>query len=551
MAVWERVPLPYYLRRRGAHAQPAAISGRGLADWTRLVDICLAAALGLAVLLAHDVPYLLSHPLWVDEAWVADIVRAPVGLTRSLASSTPLGWAYLLHLVPFGGPERLRLVPLVFTMLAAAAGYLLGRELRLDRFITGILTGAAVLLSPAMLVHDELKQYTAEACACLVLLILVARVENEWRIQRLAAIAVVSSVGLLFSNTVIFVGVAAMVGLGLECLVNRSYRRLADVGLATVGMLIVSLVIYVTLIRPAISPSLVQYWAGYYVPTHSVHGALSYINLRLVSLAPYAGFGRLVVDAVGVLAGIAALIWLKRFALAAMFPVILAIVIGASAAGKYPFGDLRTSTFWLVMPPVLMAVAVATAGSLARHFARLAPKLVAGAVPVLIAAAALAIWVPATERYVRSHLLPAEDVQAQVAYLDRHFRHGDVVIVNFAASYGFAYYYPPTPSLPAGPGPDGHVVAYPSRPWIVLLAPPKGSANGLQADGVNGIAEARAKIAAEPARSRGRIWIISSHARPSLALTYERVLAGQHVQVIRVGPEPILLYDYQPGHPGL
>ena len=114
-------------------------------------------AVALSVLLVHDVPYLLHQSFWVDEAWVADSVRAPIGLTPSLASSTPLAWTYLLRLVPFGGPERLRLVPLAFSMLAAAAGYLFGRELRLTRFATGILTGAAVLLSPEMLVRDDLK----------------------------------------------------------------------------------------------------------------------------------------------------------------------------------------------------------------------------------------------------------------------------------------------------------------------------------------------------------------------------------------------------------
>ena len=169
---------------REAGTDPEAAPGRparsGRDGSLRLTDVGLAAVLALAVLIVHDVPYLLHHSFWVDEAWVADTVRARIGLTPSLASSTPLGWTYLLRLVPFGGAQRLRLVPLAFAMLAAAAGYLFGRELRLTRFATGVLTGAAVLLSPAMLVRDDLKQYTAEAFACLVVWILVARVENEW-----------------------------------------------------------------------------------------------------------------------------------------------------------------------------------------------------------------------------------------------------------------------------------------------------------------------------------------------------------------------------------
>ena len=38
---------------------------------------------------------------------------------------------------------------------------------------------------------------------------------------------------------------------------------------------------------------------------------------------------------------------------------------------------------------------------------------------------------PATDTYVRSHQLPNEDVRSEVAYLDAHFRRGDVIIVNF------------------------------------------------------------------------------------------------------------------------
>ena len=519
-------------RRRAAESEPEA-APKGRVTWPLLIDTCLAVTLGLAVLLVHDVPYMLRHSFWLDEAWVADTVRAPVGLTHSLGLITPVAWTFLLRLVPFGGPERLRLVPLAFTMLAAAAGYLLGRELRLDRYVTGILTGAAVLLSPALLERDDLKQYTAEAFASVVLMILVARLENEWKIRRLVAIAAVSSIGLLFTNTVIFVGVAAMASLGLECLLNRRYRRILELAVASAGMLVVSVVIYVTLMRPETSLHLTAYWDPFYVPTGSGARAVHFIYRQLEGLAPYAGFRPFLTDALGVLAGIAALIWLRRIALAAMFPITLAIVIVASAAREYPFGDLRTSTFWLVMVPLLMAIAVSAAGRLAARIHRRAP--------LLVGAAALAIWVPATNVYIRSHTIPNEDVHSQVEYLDSHFRRGDVVLVSYAASYAFAYYYPQIPSFPVGDGPNGHIVAYPKLPWMVVL-PQRQPANL-----IDGLAEARAKIAAEPAGSRGRIWIIRSHQTPTEVRTWNRLLAGQPVQVIRVGPDPILLYQYQPG----
>jgi hypothetical protein len=526
-AVRAKAPLQFF-RRRTADARPAAEPGRRLPGGLGVIDICLAAAVGLAVLVVHDVPYLLHQSFWVDEAWVADTVRARIGLTHSLGLIMPLGWTFLLRLVPFGGAERLRLVTLGFAMLAAVAGYLFGRELRLSRFSTGILTGAAALLSPAMLLRDDLKEYTAEAFACLVLWLLVARIENEWRLRRLVAIAAVASVGTLFASTAIFVGVAAMGALALECLVTQHYRRLAEIAGASAGMLVVSLVIYELVLRPEITHNVTAYWDSFYVPTRSASAAVSFIHLQLYHLAPYMGFRSLVVDAAGVVAGIAALIWLRRFALAAMFPIMLAIVIVVSAAGKYPFGDPRTSTFWLVVVPVLMATGVAAAGRLAARIDRRAP--------LLVAAVALAVWVPATDTYIRSHSIPVEDVHSEVTYLDAHFRPGDVVIVSYGASFGFAYYYPPDPSFPAGDGPNGHVVAYPRLPWMVVMTARRA------VDIADALAAARAKIAAEPNRTRGRIWIIRSHLTRTEVRAWHRDLAGDRVRRIPVGPDPILLY---------
>jgi hypothetical protein len=514
---------------RGEAGRPPAGPGLLRPREAGILDACLATVIGLCVLLVHDVPYLLHQSYWVDEAWVADTVRAPIGLTHSLGLITPLGWTLLLRLVPFGGPERLRLVPLAFTMLAAATGYLFGRELRLTPFITGILTGAAVLLSPAMLERDDLKEYTAEAFACLVVLVLVARLENEWTRRRLAVIAAVASFGLLFADTLIFVGVAAMASLGLECLINRRYRRLIELAVATAGMLIVSLAIYEIVLRPEIKPNLTAFWDAFYMPTRSASAAVSFIHTGLHGLAPYMGFRSLIADAALVLAGIAVLIWLRRFALAAMFPVLLAIILVASATRKYPFGDLRTSTFWLVLVPVLMAVAVAGAARLATRLDRRAP--------LLVAAVALAIWVPASDTYIRSHSIPVEDIHSEVTYLEGHFRPGDVVIVSYGASYGFAYYYRYQPSFPLGDGPNGHVVAYPSLPWMVVLTArqPVNIANAL--------ATAQAKIAAEPAGARGRIWILRSHQTTTEIRSWRHDLAGDNVRAIHVGRDPILLYQ--------
>ena len=114
-------------------------------------------------------------------------------------------------------------------------------------------------------------------------------------------------------------------------------------------------------LRPRITPSLAYYWRPRYLPGNEPN-ALSFLHVQLQQLTPYLAisgrFGIGVDLIVGVLAalGFAALAWMGRFALAGLLPVTLAVTIVASAARIYPFGDQRTSTFWLVMVPVLIAI---------------------------------------------------------------------------------------------------------------------------------------------------------------------------------------------------
>src|SRR5260370_42451856 len=88
--------------RRRVPRLPALRASPRLTDVT---DCCLAATVGLAVLVVWNVHYLLSQPYWLDEAWVADSVRAPLAVIPRLSARTPLGWVLLLPLVPLRGPD--------------------------------------------------------------------------------------------------------------------------------------------------------------------------------------------------------------------------------------------------------------------------------------------------------------------------------------------------------------------------------------------------------------------------------------------------------------
>ena len=480
-------------------------------------DQVLAAILAASALAVHDVGYMLSHPFWVDEAWVAVTTRARVGLLPWLSATTPVGWMWLVRVVPGTGAQRLRMLPLAFTVGAVAAGYWFGRELRIMRYLGGLLSGMAVLLVPAMLVRD--------------VLVLVARIENHWSRARLVTIAAVTAGGLFFTNTVIFVGVAAMAALGVETLVRRRPGRLLDVAVASAGMLAASGAVYELVDRRHVVPGLTAFWAAYFIPRdQGLSGAVTFVHQRAAQLAPDLGFRSLTVDGILALSGVAGLIWLKRYALAVIVPITLALVLAASAAKIYPFGDLRTSTFWLVMVAVLMAVGVATA---VRVVATLNPPTA-----LLLAAGALAVWVWAAHPYVRSHPIADEDVRSQVAYLDQHRQPGDVVIVNSSASFAFAYYdRRVTPDFEHYDGTTtGFLPVYPGVPWLIQMR------NRQAADVSAALATAVADVGRQPAGNKGRIWIVRSHVSTGEMSLWQAALAGRDTTEIPVGPEPLTLY---------
>src|SRR5262249_13927702 len=155
-----------------------------------------------------------------------------------------------------------------------------------------------------------------------------------------------------------------------------------------------------------------------------------------------------------------------RYALAAIVPLTILLVIAASADRKFPFGDLRTSTFWLVMGAVLMAIGVA---GLLDLLGRRTSSLVVGVVLV----ATVVAWMAGTHSYIRSHPLLNNEGMASVAhYVDMHRRPDDRVIVDWGAAWGFSYYEHSSKPLyerKSGVSSSGFIPTYPHVPWLIQI----------------------------------------------------------------------------------
>ncbi len=512
-------------------------SGRGVGSHSRyrrdrrlgLVETGLAVAVAACVLIVHDVPFLLRAPYWLDEAWVAVSTRVPLSHLRFDTSSSPIGWTFLLRLVPGSGQQDQRLVPLLFAALTVMAAYAFGRTLRLLPVVTGLLTGGAALLVPAMLVSNELKQYTADAFVTVLGFALLSRLEADWSRRRLATLCGALVMAAFFSHVAIFVAAAALPGLVVVQLVRRRWAESAEAAAATAVTGAVLGTIFLIFDSGTQTAQLRNYWNAFYLP-HSPSAAIHYINKGLHQLLPYFGVGHLSLLAALVLVGLVTLAWQGRWATAALLPVLGLEMVVLAALHKYPLLDERTSTFLMTAAVVIAAVGVA---GLATLIARTV-HLTAG---VAIAAAAAALYIVAALPFVDTHNIPLEDVRSQAAYVTAHMRPGDAVLVSLGASYGYGYYAPSRPEVTTGG--DGFAITYPASDRVIALS------NRRPIDVRAGVARALALVAGHPG---DRLWVVLNHIAPTEQTAWEASLAPLAPHTVQVAYATSVIYIVVPGH---
>ena len=480
--------------------------------------------LGLLVLVVHDVGYLLNLPFWNDEAWVAVTTRFPLSQLPATTSSTPIGWSVLMRLLTVRGEQTSRLLPLAFAGAAVVIAYWFGRELGWPRreasVAAGLLAGVAVLLVPAMLVRDDLKQYTADACMALLVLALTSRLEREWSRPGLIALSAAVWGGMLFSDASAFAGVAAFGAVCVIQLVQRAWRRLAEVAVVGAGTAVLMLGVYEGFDARATVPGLTAYWSNFYLPVgKGLHADMKFVTSHLSGVDAYLGLGPAWLALPLVLAGLVTIFRFGRPATAVTAAVLWPEMLLVSAAQKYPFLDLRTSTFLLAITTAVAAIGVAGVCSLLRP--RLRGTLAAG-----LAVLAVAAFVIHVQPYVRSHNIPNEDVRDQARYVAAHAARGDVILVNLSSNWGFAYYWPTgVPGRRADAAVlQGYEAYFPDQPDIVV-------ARTRDSAGV----DAALSQALSRNRACGKIWLVRTHVITAEQQAWTTALRQQKLTTTPVG----------------
>jgi hypothetical protein len=459
---------PALLRRSAAAAPPPGPRAGRLAT-----PALVAAGLAVLAVAIRDPRYLLTRSFWLDEGWVVDSVRAPLHQLDLLTSSTPIGWTLLLRLVPpVGGPERYRLLPLAFAALTALAAWRLGSVVGPGRWswLYGLCCGVAGAASAAVLDHTWLKQYTAEAFVAVALALLLARVERSWSWRALAAFAGAGVAGFLVSNTAPLVNAAGLGGLWLVTLAARHWSRLPALAATTVAVGLADVVVYQALASNGDTVALRRYWRLRYLSLDDGLGnTAQLVGRRLAAELGSLGWGPwwLALALIGV--GLVTLWRAGLPALALAVPAVGAELVVLGFAGAYPFLERRTAIFYAALLTVTAAAGLATLVRLGLGRRATAALAVAGVL------AAGVLLVPGWVRAGRGDI-PGQDVKAQVADVLARSRPGDAVLVTFAATFSFAYYWPDRPTFvptPATvPTAVGFIPTFPGRPQLVLVHQP-------------------------------------------------------------------------------
>jgi hypothetical protein len=435
--------------------------------WEQLAVLLL----GLLVLAVHDVPYMLRHPFWTDEAWVAVTTRFPLSQLPATTSSTPIGWSALMRLFTVGGTQTSRLLPLAFAGAAVVVAYWFARRIgwrwEAASVAAGLVAAIGVLLVPAMLVRNDLKQYTAEAFTALLTLALTSRLERQWSRRGLAALSVSVWAGMLFSNAVAFVGVAAFAALCVIQIVRRDWRRLVETAVAGACTGILMLGVYEAFDARAVSPlNASVYWPHFFLPvSHGLSASTAFVLHRLDAVQANFGLGPAWLALPLVIAGLVTMARLGRpataLAILALWPEMLVL----SALKKYPFLNPRTSTFLFAITIVVAAIGLVGVCSLLRPWFR-------GWAAAGLTAAAVVVFAVGAQPYVRSHTIANEDVRDQALYVTAHAAPHDVIVVSLASNWGFAYYWPTgQPARRATTADMQQYVAYfPDQPRIVVAS---------------------------------------------------------------------------------
>ncbi len=371
--------------------------------------------------------------LYLDDTWVALSTRVHgLGDLFRIGYTSP---GFVLFLVrPWAGlfgssVTALQLLPFVVGTIGPPLCFRVARAWRV-RFGPAVLGGVLLALAP---IHRSfsanLKQYTAEAVATLLLLWGCSLVVDDPGSRRRWALLVVGCAGATVLSMSEAVIVLAVLGGAMIAAAEHEHSRLPRLAIVAIeGYGLFAISWYAFVLRPHLNRALYAFWDSKFIhPSAGVGSLPGQVTARLGGLL--SGFSSLdprLMAILVVVSGLALFVGRPALGSALVLPTGLAVVLATTH--MVPLGTGRTDIY---LYPTLALLVATGLDELIRAF----PRSVAAptALAILIVAALLLVSArPGLPPY------PSEDIQPLVQRVERERRAGDVTIIYPMASFGYA-----------------------------------------------------------------------------------------------------------------
>jgi hypothetical protein len=376
--------------------------------------------------------------LWVDEIALAEnILRRPLGKLLfsplDFDQVAPTGFLFLVKSATnlFGPSDPvLRLVPLLCSLASLGLFVAVARRV-LAGWTRLFAMGLFALGVPLILYAAELKQYSGDVAASVLMTLLVLDLLHEGQAVRFRRAGLVGFAAVWFSQAAVLVLAGLALALAVLALTKRdaSSRRLPWTLLPWGAGAVAATLLGFRSMTPPVRAYLYRFWShGFWpLPPRSAAEALWLPrNLRGFWGQSLFQYPLSVLYLALMLVGFWAM-WRRRREAALLLLGPVAVALAASAAKSYPFYG-RTL---LVLAPAFLLAASEGVGHLAARL-RLPAAIAAGA------SAVIPLFALAGNLPVHLH----EETKPMLAFIAQHRRPDDRIYVYYGAAPAFRYYGP-------------------------------------------------------------------------------------------------------------
>lgn len=399
-----------------------------------------------------------QRPLWIDEAWVANLASSDNISTAFFDKKhTPPFFISLLYASVHMFPNNewfLRIVPAFFSIGGMVLIYLL-----VHKWLGKIEAVGALLLftfMPVILAYSrELKQYTCDIFFALLLLFIMERILDNPRSGRLwAVLAVTGGVGLWFSYPVAYV----LSSVGISLLYHIFYdehpkpekHKLLLNWFFTLSAILISIgLLYYFVISSQMSgltklqftKSSDPFWAIAFPDVSGIRAFVEWFGLSVWSFFPYFWNGYAPFVFPVSLVGTWYLYRSGRRRILLYWGIIFVSLLAASFMVIFPFAGFRVTLFTAPIFIILFISGLKALWVHSRNKMLLKPLAYLGLLLLAIQVSDAAVYYKNGEGYYWFKQYPqTEDIKSALNLLDRERNKRETVYIYYGSKEAFEYY---------------------------------------------------------------------------------------------------------------